>query len=151
MKKLNLSRFPRIVLHAGTHIYHGTDCVGDLSQIVGPAWFAHNWNTAKRWAGWTGPIAGRQQGEKRVITYQVTSDIELFDTNLAQNYYPLAELLCGDPEIGLCILAARFAEFNLNGWLSSAEIMLCKPLQHICYKKECLVTPSLVTEHRPFH
>jgi hypothetical protein len=134
-----LKTYPRHILRTGYKLYHGTDCVGNFSSVRGPGWFAHRLKTADKWAGWTGwtgLIEGREQGIRRVITYEVIQPIELLDTNDPVRWKKLVKFLCKDEQAGLITIAEALREKNETGWYSTAEVMLCRPEKYLRYVGE---------------
>jgi hypothetical protein len=126
-----LSRFPKKVLPAGTVLHHGTDNPTDFEIPNGPcAWFTIDDGAAKEWAGWANQGDSYYKGRKRVLSYETTRDLTLYDITDARTYYELAFALTGDPEHGHMDVAAHLAETGAEGWMSDGprgEIMIVNP------------------------
>jgi hypothetical protein len=114
---------PRFTLKAGTIIYHGTETRANIEKPRGPAWFTRSLVNAQKWAGWR--TSDPDKGIRRVLAYRVTSDIELYDTRKAQNYYKVAALF--DPENEPEDASPWTVAENLKGsggWYGRDEVML---------------------------
>jgi hypothetical protein len=123
-----IETFPRTVLKVGTRLYHGTDASGfDVPQ--GPAWFTTDLPTAQKWAGWT-----RSGQDRKVIEVEVTRDVPLLDTTVAQNWFDLCLSLTGDSEAPIGQMAHAVAG-QCPGWWSQDptgdEVMLSSPADYV--------------------
>jgi hypothetical protein len=126
--KYPLSYFPKKILPAGTSLFHGTDSEGDYDMVDGPAWFAHDHDTAEEWAGWAyTPPEGRTKGDKRVLEFVTTQDVELFDIEEPSTYFELNFTINGDPEYPHMDFARTLIAKTGLGWYSFNEIMLPDP------------------------
>lgn len=114
---------PRFILKAGTILYHGTETRAAIEKPRAPAWFTRSLINAQKWAGWR--TSDPDKGTRRVLSYRVTSDIELYDTRKAEDYYKVAALF--DPENELEDASPWTVSENLKGsggWYGRDEVML---------------------------
>jgi hypothetical protein len=112
-------------LHVGK-LFHGTDCVGDLATIEGPAWFCEEEEPAKWWAGWAAPPNGRVRGPKRVAAYALRADVLLVDTVSLADWQRLGVTLLGEPDPIMIQIARAVKRQKWGGWYGRTEVMLAK-------------------------
>lgn len=130
----SLETLPRIMLKAGTTLYHGTDCAGDFEIPDGPAWFTTDPGEAEEWAGWNVPAHGREDGERRIHTFVVERDVALLDMDTiaadiaTDEWADLAEIVTGvNDEILRDEMAAGLKAKGMTGWLGHGEVLLTSP------------------------
>lgn len=134
--KRPLSRFPKEILPAGTRLWHGTDSDGDFELPDGPcAWFTVNPEKAAGWAGWADtPMPGRSKGQKKVMEFSTTRDIELFNITDASDYFELCFSLTGDPEFPHMAVARALIDAGGKGWIGHGphgEVMIGHPEENL--------------------
>lgn len=134
----DLADLPRIVIKAGTRLYHGTDAVENFDRIDQPAWFTTGAAAAARWAGWASyRDSGKTFGARRVLAFELIRDVELLDVRTHALWSELAERLTGDPEASPWTMARELVG-RADGWDGRTEIMLTNPsvcLRHIDTRK----------------
>lgn len=107
-------------LTAGTVLYHGTDALEEFLIPRGPAWFAWDWQSAAKWAGW----GSKARGQRRVIQARLTAPLEVQDTSICEDWRELCYRLIGDEDATPWNMAKAVAENDLGGWYGRAEILL---------------------------
>ena len=138
-KSLTIDDIPTSVVKAGTKLWHGTDCGGDFQCPDGPAWFAFTFEIAQKWSGWCeGTATGRTKGARRVLAFEVKSDLTLLLVDNEAHWYELSEIATGEADGSPWTMAAAIANKNLaKGWVGtgiSAEIMLTDPTNDLIAK-----------------
>lgn len=105
----------KVKLQAGMLVYHGTDCDDfneDEDSLDGPAWVSSSRAVAEFFvtnrAGWG--------GQRRLITYVLACDVELYEVRSRDDMQRLAEkfnlLLDGTEEIRESV-----RESGIEGWI----------------------------------
>ena len=78
-----------VKLTAGMALYHGTDAEFDeeCESLLGPAWLSSSRSVAESFA----KRSGGWGGEKRIIEYRLTSDVDLHDIHTSLEMQEFAE------------------------------------------------------------
>lgn len=105
----------RVTLKAGTLLYHGTDC-DDFEEkadsLDGPAWLTSSRSVAERFAS----RSGGWGGQKRVLVYRLTEDVELPEILSSRGMQELADEHNLDLN-GVEAMRESVANAQLPGWI----------------------------------
>ena len=109
-----------ITVPAGTVLFHGTDAHERFLVPRGPAWFAGDWGTAARWAGW----GSKARADRRVLRVALLRPVVLRDTVRERAWRKFCLELCGDPDACIWGVAKEAVKRGLGGWYGGNEVLL---------------------------
>lgn len=112
-----MSDLSRVIVVAGTPLFHGTDAPEGFKVPRGPAWFCHSLDEAARWAGW-GSVA---RGPRRVLQVALTVDLLLLNTIRREDWDALCVLVDRDTTRGV---AEAVKSRGWGGWVGRAEVLV---------------------------